>query len=514
MLWIPNLNALPLIVGGVFCVILSTVVWKSRQKPIAHIFLYMTIFVAAWAFGEFGQQGVQTSNGRIIWTTINLTAIPFVAPLYLLFSFSYTQQNQRVMRPLAFTLFSIATLTVLTIWTNEIHHLFYRSITLDQFVRGPIFYIHAIYTYLLIIGAIAVFALFYIQAAQVRKQTAILLAGAVLPLTVNLLFLSRRFTAHASIDWTPFIFVVSIGIIAWGLYQGGILNISNIAQQVIVDNMPNAVFVLNQESILLQMNSQARQIAQTIEYPILEVGHSASSLLENLRQSADANSYEIKLTSDSETTSIFEANVTPLMDQRAQINGQVIILRDITAQKQALVGIKMQKEMADQAIQVAREASEFKTRLIARISHEFRTPLGAMLGIAGMLDTGALGELNEQQHQMNSRILQNARRLTKLVDELLDQSKLDDASLNLHETTLNPNLYIKSLIEQFESLGSQKDLYLCTNLATDTTNQIICDPRSIYPDCDQFDRQCAQVYRNRGCHDPLWYRPKPVVLTH
>src|SRR6185295_7759079 len=70
-------------------------------------------------------------------------------------------------------------------------------------------------------------------------------------------------------------------------------------------------------------------------------------------------------------------------------------------------------------------ASKLKSEFLANVSHEFRTPLNAMLGYTSMLLQGIGGELSPQQLKSLMRVDSNAKKLRALIDDILDISKIE-----------------------------------------------------------------------------------------
>jgi PAS domain S-box-containing protein len=75
------------------------------------------------------------------------------------------------------------------------------------------------------------------------------------------------------------------------------------------------------------------------------------------------------------------------------------------------------------------EAERTKNQFITNVSHEFRTPLTPIKGFTDLLLMGAGGNLSEPQQQMVETIKQNVERLTLLVNDVLNISKLDSRDL-------------------------------------------------------------------------------------
>lgn len=99
-------------------------------------------------------------------------------------------------------------------------------------------------------------------------------------------------------------------------------------------------------------------------------------------------------------------------------------------------------------------ADELKTRFIANMSYELRTPLTSVIGFAEMLEQGYLGALTEPQRQSMRDILQSASRLDGLIGDLLELSRSDDSSLELTVAELDLAQIIHAAITEAKILHS------------------------------------------------------------
>jgi signal transduction histidine kinase len=86
---------------------------------------------------------------------------------------------------------------------------------------------------------------------------------------------------------------------------------------------------------------------------------------------------------------------------------------------------KMSELEREELLQQARLASEAKSHFISVISHEFRTPLTAIIGYTDLLSTGISGKLSPAQDRQLERIRASAWHLTQMVDEILTFSRLE-----------------------------------------------------------------------------------------
>ena len=104
-----------------------------------------------------------------------------------------------------------------------------------------------------------------------------------------------------------------------------------------------------------------------------------------------------------------------------------------------------------------KEIDELKSRFFANISHEFRTPLTLILGplermVAKVKDSGVNQDLKTAQ--------QNAHRLLRLINQLLDLSKMETGSMRLEVCQVEMGALIKQYVETFQSLADSKGITL------------------------------------------------------
>lgn len=109
--------------------------------------------------------------------------------------------------------------------------------------------------------------------------------------------------------------------------------------------------------------------------------------------------------------------------------------RQLTRQKQRLEEshhaiVNLHGELEQHADRM-RAAAEVKGRLVAAVSHEFRTPLHSILGLSRLLLTGSDGPLNGEQETQVRFIRDSAEELTRLINDMLDLSQIDSGAAPL-----------------------------------------------------------------------------------
>jgi signal transduction histidine kinase/DNA-binding response OmpR family regulator len=102
----------------------------------------------------------------------------------------------------------------------------------------------------------------------------------------------------------------------------------------------------------------------------------------------------------------------------------VIVTREIRKRWRTEAALILAKEEAERA-------SKFKDRFLSTMSHELRTPLNAVMGFSDLLADKRYGELSERQQRFVSHINTGGRHLLKLINDILDLSKIEAGRLDL-----------------------------------------------------------------------------------
>lgn len=121
-------------------------------------------------------------------------------------------------------------------------------------------------------------------------------------------------------------------------------------------------------------------------------------------------------------------------DSAGRVHRIVGVAEDVTDNKNAQIALKEAKEAAD-------TANKAKSEFLANMSHEIRTPLGAILGFAELI--GNFQNSEEERLSAIQAILRNGRQLSKIIDEILDLSKVEAGKLEVEdeEIDLLPFIY-------------------------------------------------------------------------
>ncbi len=128
--------------------------------------------------------------------------------------------------------------------------------------------------------------------------------------------------------------------------------------------------------------------------------------------------------------------------------------------RQATTRIEADKKIIEQQAQVLQRLDETKSRFFTNISHEFRTPLTVILGMAAELKRHNPPEWIHQFGRTTELIERNGRSLLRLINQILDLSRIEAGQMNLHLIRADIVGFIRYIAESFQSMAAAKAIQL------------------------------------------------------
>jgi len=108
-------------------------------------------------------------------------------------------------------------------------------------------------------------------------------------------------------------------------------------------------------------------------------------------------------------------------------------------------GVRSLHAALDEKTENLQRAAEVKSRVVANVSHEFRTPLHSILGLSKVLLNPLNGQLSSEQEKQVQFIRTSAESLYELVNDLLDLSKMEAGKAVLRHTRFGANEFMRAL---------------------------------------------------------------------
>ena len=162
----------------------------------------------------------------------------------------------------------------------------------------------------------------------------------------------------------------------------------------------------------------------------------------------------------------YRTRVVPDRDDAGDVIGWVGAAIDLHELHLALDERADALEKAEGARRVAEEASHLKDEFLATASHELRTPLNAIVGWVHVLQSGALTD-DDQRRQAVDALERNARIQTRLIEDLLDVSRMIQGRVSLTVTPLDMRKVLDGAVEIIRHAAAAKDITINVETAPD-----------------------------------------------
>lgn len=293
-------------------------------------------------------------------------------------------------------LFVLPIISLIILWTNNYHHLFYKyySIDLNEAQFGPYFIVHTVYSYSCILIAIINLIRYSVKnSGFFSKQSLLICTGCGISLAINIF--STFGVINSSIYSTPIAFSVAVLFIALAIFKFDFLKVAPIALQRIVDKISDAYIVVNDSYTITDFNQS-----------FLTIFNANSSMVRNkdLLELINQNSYlninpnalksSLDDVKDTDKTAIFEKHFDKIdkyfhieinrIMSKGSFLGILILLKDIT---QHTMDMKTIQDKQDMLVEKERLAS--LGQMIGGIAHNLKTPImsiaGATEGISDLI---------------------------------------------------------------------------------------------------------------------------------
>ena len=156
----------------------------------------------------------------------------------------------------------------------------------------------------------------------------------------------------------------------------------------------------------------------------------------------------------------------PVRDERTGKTGTLSLARDIT----------VFRNIADaeaQARQKAEQATRAKSRFLAMVSHEMRTPLNGILGMSKLLaDTG----LDKEQANYVKALSHSGASLLGLINDMLDMTMIEAGRFSLNKREFSPAEIVRETGELLSQKAHEKDIEFAIRTDDASETRIISDP--------------------------------------
>lgn len=247
----------------------------------------------------------------------------------------------------------------------------------------------------------------------------------------------------------------------------------------LLNAMPATMSYKDRDLRYRMMNRRMRELQQVSHVDYIGrtwseiVGPSAAAVIEDidrrLLETGEPTHMEQAWTGPDGRPIVLFALKVPLRDSEGRVMGIITCGIDITRLKETEAQLIEQREAAE-------SASRAKSAFLSNMSHELRTPLNAIIGFAQMLAGGYGGPLSERQLGYATNVQESGEHLLRLVNDILDLSRLESGRLDIRIETCSFDQVAQSALAMVQPQARQAEIAL-SYAPTGLTLQ--ADPRAL-----------------------------------
>ena len=280
-------------------------------------------------------------------------------------------------------LFVIPVISLIILWTNDLHHLFYVEYSLQSSnsVFGNYFYVHFIYTYSLFASSLYILLKYSIKnSGFFSKQAILILLGALIPIITNLMgFLG---IVPMSIYITPITFAFTAIFFSLAIFKFNLFKFTPIALQRIVDRISDSYMVLNENYEISDYNKtfvntfhiNSRGLSFTEFLNTLELNDSLKDFNKYIKKVEDNNKVQIFELYINKIKKCFNVEITSIIVNGKSL-GILILFKDITQHIKDMQTLKN-----NQSLLMEQERLASLGQMVGGIAHNLKTPIMSISG--------------------------------------------------------------------------------------------------------------------------------------
>jgi diguanylate cyclase (GGDEF)-like protein/PAS domain S-box-containing protein len=352
-------------------VVFIVLAWRRREAPTARALMVIMGATAFWAFSYALHWLFPDNPAEFFWLDATYLGVAIAPTTFLVFAARFNQLDRWLTRRTLPLLYVIPFLTVVILWTDPFHNLFFGGKRLpgatDIYGGGPWYYVGVIYFFAMVIAGYTLMLIGYFRQHGIyRRQSLLIMLGSLIAPVVGVLGVLGLWPLPG-LDPIPMVFTILGVFYTLGLLRLSMFDIVPVAKQIVFDTMQEGMLVIDQQFRLVEMNASAEKLLQTernaaIGKPVVPLLHKWQHLMGKWQQVLSQTGQQ---TMQDEEGRTYSMRIKPLAVSAGKANGWLVTWNEITelANAEQLL-VETNHQLQEQLAEIEALQAELKQQVI------------------------------------------------------------------------------------------------------------------------------------------------------
>jgi signal transduction histidine kinase len=248
-------------VAIIIVVIINTILFlRTKKIDLVYDFFRLQVLMGIWIVAKIFKV-ISLEDEIWVWVIIEYIGICYFGVGIIEFGHNY-KYNKKLPKNWYYVLIAIATLNYISVFTNDYHHLFFKEVLAYDSPKGPLYYVHLIFSYITILFGFYMIGTSTVNGKHKMKERVILIVGLLFPLFVNIVYIFN--VISIPFDITPIIYngiMLSFGVFA---FKNNYYDVQMMTRNMILENLYEAIVILDKDNRIIEYNKKMSQLLKWI----------------------------------------------------------------------------------------------------------------------------------------------------------------------------------------------------------------------------------------------------------
>lgn len=448
---------------------------RAKKSSLLKAFLNVQYMIILWLIANVLKEAAFNAELTWLWVVVQYISVCMFGALFIDFGYLYRFEHRMHVK-YRVIIYSLSGVNYILLFTNPIHHLFYKSYSLVNSVNGPLFYVHMYWSYALIgIAYIYILSTLFKNFYSVPFYQVILFSiGLMTPIFVNVSYVFNW--SAFTVDLTPVTFNMTILVFGYTAYRYRFLDIKKVTRVMVLDNIHEGIIIVDTNDKIVLANPLVekrivnyRGICKVTDFltfislignEILDEDELVKKIRGIMVQDIHRFTEEVKIMVDGRLKTLI-MKMERLEDSTGEKIGYLFRLINITQAHELLTSVEEKNEalirvneQLSENITVTKQLTVAKER--SRVSKEIHDILGHTMTVVISLLEIASHTIEEDTELAKEKVSQSMEIIRGGLGDL-KKSMRKNASGDIDADVLSGEIF--SLIEDFEQSGIKVDYF-------------------------------------------------------